>query len=185
MRNPHQPVTHTLLPALRKTEYSFAELVGSLKEFVTSLRDQAQKAASPAGANDATKAALKDAQSLLDAMESLTKVLREDRLFDLLVAVHAVSRLTRNGILAPEQMEDLIKREQRKSAEHMREVAATQNEEEMQALLRSCEEVWKRNSTSRSSAKHTADEIDPGNKDEKNSSLEKKVRNLMRARGML
>jgi hypothetical protein len=177
MRNPYRPTTHTILPALRQTKYSFGDLVTSLMEFVTSLRAQAQKEADSPEAGEAAKSVVKDAQSLLDAVEPLTKALDEDRLFDLLVAFHAVSRLSRVPSFNKQLDEMMVKR-----AEIARAGASLQSKERKQDQRQICFETWEQNSWwLDKSVKAMADFIDPKNKEKKrNSQLEKDIREWRR-----
>jgi hypothetical protein len=154
VRTPYQPVTHTILPSLRQTGYSSGDLVTSLKEFVALLRDRALEA------DAAAKSVVKDAQSFLDVMEPLTKALDENRLFDLLIAFHAVSRLSRvSGF--NKQLDEMMG----KRAEIARAERSLISKKRKQDQRQRCFETWAQNSWwLDKSAKAMANFLDPKNK---------------------
>lgn len=158
----HKPTTHTVLPALRQSDYSTR---GMLLEFIASLRDQAQKAVESAEADEAAnaakageggeaakapeeakaaveaaRAALKDVQSLLDATESLTAVLDEYRSFVLLVAYHAISRLS-----PVTDFKEQLDQMHQKLAASGQAARSQQSKETKQNRRQSCFELWNQN----------------------------------------
>ena len=173
VRNPYRSTTHTVLPSLRQTEYSLGDLVASLTEFIAALRAQAQKEANSPEPGEAAKTAVKDAETLLDATESLTKVLDEDRSFDLLVAFHAVSRLSRHVPTFADELQRMMA----KRAKNARDTRSLQAKERKRDQRQCCFDLWTQQPPSLNwSARDTANFLDSENKTKKRGSqLEKDV----------